>query len=306
MAGGKILKEASLASALAGMIIALIASTSIADTVVRFDTVMGTFDVQLFDTTTPITVGNFLNYVRDADYDDSFFHRLVPGFVLQGGGFYYDSATDQTEAVPTDPPIQNEFQVSNTRGTIVMAKLGGDPDSATSQFFFNLTDNSANLDNQNGGFTVFGEVIGSGMDVVDLLASQNTWDGSDIHPAFGELPVLEYPTEQTLHREHLAMIDSLTFLGDYGDLNNDGETNEHDVDPFVLALTIRPTWLGEYPGLNLLSVGDLNGDFLVNAQDINPFVDTLAASSSVAVPEPATIVLLAAAAPFLLRRRQKS
>ena len=82
----KILVAIGTGGTLAGMIIALIASTSIADTVVRFETALGTFDVQLFDSTTPITAGNFLNYVRNADYDDSFFHRLASGFVLQGGG----------------------------------------------------------------------------------------------------------------------------------------------------------------------------------------------------------------------------
>ena len=170
-------------------ILAICSVTSLceADTIVRFDTVLGDIDVQLFDTITPGTVTNFLNYVERGDYDDTFFHRLIPGFILQGGGFGWS-----TGPLVSDPNIPNEFQVSNTRGTIAMAKLGGDPNSATNEFFFNLGDNSANLDNQNGGFTVFGEVIGNGMDVVDLLASHQDWDGSGIDLAFGNLPLINY------------------------------------------------------------------------------------------------------------------
>lgn len=113
-----------------------------------------------------MTVQNFVNYVEDGDYLNTIIHRSVPGFVLQGGGFKIAGiATAQNpqnalSVIPTDPPVQNEFSRnrSNLRGTIAMAKLGTDPNSATSQWFFNLADNSANLDNQNGGFTVFGEV----------------------------------------------------------------------------------------------------------------------------------------------------
>ena len=187
------------------MVLLTFSSVGLADTVVTFQTAMGDFDVQLYDTVAPITVANFLNYVNDGDYVNSFFHRMawledaqgnptVP-FVLQGGGFTFDANAgieNPWPRVPTDAPIVNEFSISNTRGTIAMAKVGGDPDSATSQFFFNLGDNSANLDNQNGGFTAFGEVLGNGMDVVDLLATQQIWDATAFDPAFGELPLIAY------------------------------------------------------------------------------------------------------------------
>ncbi|MHC4875061.1 MAG: peptidylprolyl isomerase [Planctomycetota bacterium] len=148
----------------------------------------GDIPIDLRPDAAPGTVDNFLNYINDGDYDNSFFHRLVPGFVLQGGGFTSPTATftdtSQFSNVPTDPPIQNEFNLSNVRGTIAMAKLGNDPDSATSQWFFNLADNSANLDNQNGGFTVFAEV--RDMTTVDAIAAFST---SNEGGAFTDLPL---------------------------------------------------------------------------------------------------------------------
>jgi cyclophilin family peptidyl-prolyl cis-trans isomerase len=124
-------------------------------------------------------VENFLRYVNNTDfagnYDNSAFHRLDKGFVLQGGGFKFnDAGTTTAAAFPaiTDfPPVVNEPGISNTRGTIAMAKLGGNPNSATNEFFFNLADNGGappnGLDFQNGGFTVFGELTASGQAVVD-------------------------------------------------------------------------------------------------------------------------------------------
>ena len=154
-------------------------------TAVRFQTSVGTFDALLFDAQTPLTVANFLRYVTADDYYQTFVHRSIPGFVIQGGG--YDGRTGLH--IDTFPPVQNEPGISNTRGTIAMAKLGGDPNSATSEWFVNLTDNSANLDYQNGGFTVFGQIIGDGMDVVDQIASFNTVDYSGFDPAFTDVPL---------------------------------------------------------------------------------------------------------------------
>ena len=161
-----------------------------ATTIVTFDTVLGSFDVQLDPEAAPATVENFLNYVKDGDYVSSIIHRNLPGFIIQGGGFTFDESI--FGIVPTDPPVINEFQRSNVRGTIAMAKLGDDPDSATSQWFINLNDNTANLDSQNGGFTVFGEVIDDGMDVVDAIAAVPTFDARVITGAFGNLPLRDF------------------------------------------------------------------------------------------------------------------
>ncbi|HPF41474.1 MAG TPA: PKD domain-containing protein [Phycisphaerae bacterium] len=134
---------------------------------VRLTTSLGDIVVEMVSDA-PVTTDNFLQYVEDGFYDGTIFHRVVPDFVVQGGGFLPDMV--QPEGLRD--PIVNEFSPSrsNVRGTVAMAKLGGDPDSATSQFFFNLTDNSTNLDNQNGGFTVFANVV-EGLDVVDAISA---------------------------------------------------------------------------------------------------------------------------------------
>jgi len=140
-----------------------------AGTVVQVTTPLGNFSVELFDDVTPVTVANFLHYVNTGLYNGTFVHRSVSNFVIQGGWLRYDESLNRLFEIPVNPPVQNEFQVSNTRGTLAMAKVGGDPNSATSQWFINLADNSF-LDSSNGGFTVFGQVLGNGMEVVDAIA----------------------------------------------------------------------------------------------------------------------------------------
>lgn len=152
----------------------------------------GEINVVLFDQGgqgAPITVNNFLNYVNDGDYVNTIIHRSIPNFIIQGGGFTVNNL--KVNDVPADAPIANEFSPnrSNTRGTIAMAKLGNNPNSATNQWFFNLDNNSANLDNQNGGFTVFGEVLpGNDLTTMDAIASLPIVDGSNIDSAFTDLP----------------------------------------------------------------------------------------------------------------------
>lgn len=185
-------------------------STESLATNVIFQTDLGDFEVELFDQQTPATVANFLNYVNDGDYANTFIHRSMPGFVIQGGGFtFIDNITD---SVPKDSPVPNEPGISNTRGTIAMAKFPGDPDSATSEWFINLGDNSDNLDDQNGGFTVFGQVVGDGMQVVDAIAALQVWNAGS---PFTDLPLIDYPGNVTITVEHLVMTDVVlanTFL----------------------------------------------------------------------------------------------
>lgn len=153
-------------------------------TVVEFQTVLGNFEVNLYDNATPTTVANFLDYVNNGAYTSSIVHRSVPGFIVQGGGFRLDLAWPAS-AIPANGAITNEPEFSNLRGTIAMAKTS-QPDSATNQWFFNLADNSANLDIQNEGFTAFGEIVGNGMDVVDAIAALQR---SNFGSPFNELPL---------------------------------------------------------------------------------------------------------------------
>ena len=122
----------------------------------------------------PETVLNFLNYVNRGEYDKMFFHRLAAGFVLQGGGFRYDAVTGYAE-VDADPPIANDYNFCNVRGTVAMAKFPGDPNSATAQWFINLVDNTAVLSPEspsgNGGFTVFARVVAADMTIVDQIGA---------------------------------------------------------------------------------------------------------------------------------------
>lgn len=162
-------RAALLAAGCCTAVSLLLAAPAAWATHVRLATEAGPIDIELLDTQAPLTVANFLNYLRRGAYDNTFFHRLVRNFVIQGGGFVAPAMT----AIPTDPAVRNEFsaQRSNVRGTVAMAKLGGNPDSATNQWFINLANNSANLDAQNGGFTVFGRVTAPSMAVVDRLAA---------------------------------------------------------------------------------------------------------------------------------------
>lgn len=183
-------------------------------TTVRMQTSLGDIDIQLMDTTAPATVENFLNYVTSGAYAKSFIHRSVPGFVIQGGGYRWNSVSNGVDNIPANGPVVNEFSSSrsNLRGTIAMAKLGNDPNSAASQWFFNLADNSANLDNQNGGFTVFGQVIGTGMQVVDAIAGLpiRNANGTNASGPFDSLPLIT--STAGVNEKNLVIISSARVL----------------------------------------------------------------------------------------------
>jgi cyclophilin family peptidyl-prolyl cis-trans isomerase len=196
---------------------------------VRMTTVLGNIDIGLFAQQKPITVANFLKYLDQGRYfiDDptthqlasSFVHRSIPTFIIQGGGFLGTVNAQNTAIQPTEvltfPPIQNEPGISNGRGTITMAKLSNDPNSATSQWFINLSDNGGppnNLDTQNGGFTVFGRVVGNGMTVADAIAAVPRYNFSSANPNFSDLPLRNWNGTSAVKVQNLVSIPGLTHV----------------------------------------------------------------------------------------------
>jgi peptidyl-prolyl cis-trans isomerase A (cyclophilin A) len=137
---------------------------------IRFETSLGDFTIELLEKEAPESVANFTRYIDDGFFDGTIFHRIVPGFVIQGGGFTEDMTQKKTK-----PPVKNEADngLKNKRGTLSMARTN-DINSATSQFFVNLKDNDF-LDHSraNFGYAVFARVT-DGMDVVDKIAAVET------------------------------------------------------------------------------------------------------------------------------------
>lgn len=137
---------------------------------VLIETNLGSFKVALYNKKTPVTVDNFLSYTEEGFYSGTIFHRVIPGFMIQGGGFQKDMIQKAVKA-----PIKNEAQgfIPNKRGSIAMARTNN-PDSATAQFFINVENNSfLNKSISQAGYAVFGEVV-EGMDVVDKIAAVQT------------------------------------------------------------------------------------------------------------------------------------
>jgi len=186
--------------------VGLFAQTATGPTV-RFNTSLGDIDVLLLSGSAPATVQNFLNYVNKGTFNNSVFHRSVPGFIIQGGGFGFSGGSFRTLAA--DPPVRNEFRTSNSRGTISMAKLGNNPNSATNQWFFNLADNSGNLNNQNGGFTVFGRVV-NGIANMDRIAAVPVYrlNANELT----DIPLLNYRSGQSVTDSNVVFVRSITVL----------------------------------------------------------------------------------------------
>jgi cyclophilin family peptidyl-prolyl cis-trans isomerase len=163
-------------------------------------TPLGDIELEMLEDDAPITVANFLSYISGGEYDTTFIHRSEPGFILQGGGYTFNSV-DGAQEVKTKGTIQNEFKVSNTKGTVAMAKIPNQPNSATSQWFINLVDNSQSLDNQNSGFTVFARVV-NGMDVAEAIAELQIISPSQ---TFQRLPVINYTDGDQITEDNLVM-----------------------------------------------------------------------------------------------------
>ncbi|QYM78336.1 peptidylprolyl isomerase [Horticoccus luteus] len=189
--------------------------SGVTGTIVQFDTDLGKFNVELLYNAAPLSVANFLNYVSNSSYNDTIFHRSAKlsgtgNQILQGGGYTY--------AIPPDfvvhkPAIPLEYNLPNARGTIAFARTS-DPNSATSEWFINVNDNTTVLGASNGGgYAVFGRVIGGGMTVVDALAAVPVYDltGGNAANPFSSLPLQNLSTsavnlENLIHVRSVAVV----------------------------------------------------------------------------------------------------
>ncbi len=245
-----------------------------AGTLAQFHTVFGDIEVELYDQDKPVTVQNFMRYVQSGAYQNGFAHRLVPGFVIQGGGYTMTNrgATNaQILSVPTFPPITNEFAVgrrfSNVYGTIAMAKLGGDTNSATSQWFFNLTNNAfLDANDTNNLFVVFGHVV-RGTNVLNMFNSFVYWNGYLSPPRATNL-VLQY---------YQAPFDDLPLLQ-----SNTYDSNFLYLDITLLQLAVKP----QSSGGRLLTWNSPAGmtNFLEYATNLPPVWKTLTQTNGTGAP----------------------
>ena len=167
-----IISRRQFAGALAALAILPAALAAQAAPQVKIETNMGDITVELNEKAAPKTVANFLAYVKSGFYKNTLFHRVIPNFMIQGGGFVSGMDEKDTRA---PIPIESRNGLSNARGTIAMARTN-DPNSATSQFFINVKDNhflNANASRDGYGYTVFGKMI-AGMNTVDAIARVKT------------------------------------------------------------------------------------------------------------------------------------
>jgi cyclophilin family peptidyl-prolyl cis-trans isomerase len=211
-------------------------------TLVRFEVAdFGVVLVDLFDNLSPISVANFMLYIDANRYDESMIHRVDTGLgVIQGGGFYPDASSIDTFGM-----INAEIFLPNTRGTLAMARSPSGVNTASSQWFINTDDNSIDLHpSTTGGYTVFGRVVGGGMNVVDAIAAVPTF-AFEPNPPFGQVPLVDYtqqdydnrvdPVPDVLldefaaHANHGYQIMGPFAAGDYIDTSGDGNVSPRDL-----------------------------------------------------------------------------
>lgn len=233
-------------------------TSAVQATVVEIRTNMGNIQVNLFDQTTPRSVENFLSYVNAGAYANNVSHRSVPDFIVQMGGFQY-GGTFPPDPIATGSPVVNEPVLSNVRGTLAMAKVGGNANSATSQFFINVDNNSANLDVQNDGFTVFGQVISDGMEVADAI---NALTRFAFASPFNELPLRNY-TPADLSNDIVPTEDNLVIITDIVVIDSAVNTNPNLNPTPNTRINSGPNNPGSDTGGGSFGFGLIAGLFLI-------------------------------------------
>jgi cyclophilin family peptidyl-prolyl cis-trans isomerase len=248
-------------------------------TMYEIHTEVGRLRIRFFDQAgeAPNHVANFLDHAEAGDYDDSFFSRLFPGFVIQGGG--YKLVGGNFVATPPGPTVSNEPGICNVKGTLSMAKTANQPNSATIQWFINLADNTQNLGQQNGGFTVFAQVIPEDMPIVDalddLIIEYGPWATDDplvttLPSPLSQLPVLEaLPHDpagygaagclkvQSGFVNHPILGILPVFTSNCSDVDFVTAVNEHraDMEPFLSDRLVRFTYVPEPAGAWMIAAG---------------------------------------------------
>lgn len=199
-------------------------------------------DMALFSDRTPISRANFLSYVTSGAYTNSFIHRSVPGFVIQGGATRIIS--NSFDSIPTNPPILNEFGISNTLGTVSMAKVGGDPNSATSQWFVSVGANTDILDSQNEGFTVFGRMTRTSFRSAQIFNDPYDFPTFNYGGIYGELPLFYTHVLGNLDIDEFILFPSVSLVpipdGEAGESRTLSYSVISNSNPGLLSATVGP------------------------------------------------------------------
>ena len=221
----------------------------------------------IYNNSTPITANNFIQYVNDSSYDNTLIHRLSSNFVIQSGGYKWPSEPSNQEGgspirVSSKGAITNEPGNSNNLGTIAMAKVADNPDSASSEWFINLTDNK-NLDSQNGGFSVFGHILGDGIYNPLLLNNQTIYNVNyaDVDLNLSQLPLLNLQGNIIYDTNYFAIHSIATI-----DERPSQIANNYNV--IVTATDLDGNQSNQYV---IVDVNDVKGEILTGGDGIDTF-----------------------------------
>jgi cyclophilin family peptidyl-prolyl cis-trans isomerase/uncharacterized protein (DUF2141 family) len=230
-----------------------------ADPIVTVNTNFGNFQIQLLPSAAPQSVANFLSYVDSGAYTNTIFHRSVPGFVEQAGGFTSTSDTFTTTSaistIPTSAAIPLEYNLPNTLGTVAMARTSS-LNSATDQWFVNLVDNTQTLGQSNGGgYAVFGNVLGNGMQVLNAIAQLQV--SAKDSGTFAQLPLDANNKFARISSITVDNIDGTVF----NDINGNGQLNSGETGISGRTVFVDVNGTGVSGGTNPTTTTDANGNY---------------------------------------------